>query len=66
MAVHELFHYIAPALSEMVLALAAGYECFYTYSDYNTRAVCVSALTRLIYENEKIFMAEEQHILCIP
>ncbi|KND03924.1 uncharacterized protein SPPG_01373 [Spizellomyces punctatus DAOM BR117] len=59
-AVHELFHYIGPALSGMAVALVAGLECFYTCPDWTVRGVCNSALARLVYENDKIFLEEDQ------
>ncbi|KAJ3090469.1 hypothetical protein HK102_003650 [Quaeritorhiza haematococci] len=63
--VHELFHYIGASLSNMAVALVAGLECFYTSTDWNVRGICISALTRLVYENEKIFLEEDHHILSI-
>jgi hypothetical protein len=63
-AVHEFFHYIGPAFSNMAVALAAGLECFLTINDWNVRGVCISALTRLVYENEKVFL-EEDHLAAI-
>ncbi|KAJ3014030.1 hypothetical protein HKX48_005388 [Thoreauomyces humboldtii] len=59
-AVHELFHFIGPALSHMVVALVAGLECFYTCPDWTVRGICNSALARLVYENAKIFLEEDQ------
>ncbi|KAJ1568770.1 hypothetical protein HK405_014015 [Cladochytrium tenue] len=58
--VHELFHYAAPALSIMAIALVAGLECFFTYPDWAVRGVCISALTRIVYENERTFLEEDQ------
>ncbi|KAJ3124549.1 hypothetical protein HK098_001049, partial [Nowakowskiella sp. JEL0407] len=63
-AVHELFHYIGPALSSISVALISGLECFYTCSDWNIRGICTSALSRIVYENEKVFL-EEDHLTAI-
>ncbi|TPX59062.1 hypothetical protein PhCBS80983_g02729 [Powellomyces hirtus] len=59
-AVHELFHYIGPALAHMVVAIVAGLECFYTCPEWTVRGICNSALARLVYENAKIFLEEDQ------
>ena len=48
----------------MVLALISGLERFYTSLDWHTRGICNSALDRLVYENEKIFL-EEDHLAAI-
>ncbi|KAI9362464.1 armadillo-type protein [Zopfochytrium polystomum] len=58
--VHELFHFIGPAFNAMAIALAAGLECFFTCSDWMVRGICISALARIIYENEKVFVEEDQ------
>ncbi|KAJ3148056.1 hypothetical protein HDU89_004901 [Geranomyces variabilis] len=58
--VHELFHYIGPALCHMVVAIVAGLECFYSCPDWTVRGTCNSALARLVYENAKIFLEEDQ------
>lgn len=58
--VHELFHFIAPPLSNMAIALVAGLECFFACVDWSVRGICISALTRIVYENEKIFQEEDQ------
>ncbi|KAJ3213498.1 Jouberin [Dinochytrium kinnereticum] len=63
-SVHELFHYIGPALSSMAIAFVAGLECFFTCVDWTVRGICISALTRLVYENEKVFL-EEDHLSAI-
>jgi hypothetical protein len=58
--IHQLFKLIAPSLSNMAVALVTGLECFYTCYDWNVRSVCISALSRIVYENEKIFIEEDQ------
>ncbi|KAJ3101339.1 hypothetical protein HDU97_001433 [Phlyctochytrium planicorne] len=63
-SVHELFHYIGPALNSMAIAFVAGLECFFTCIDWSVRSICISALTRLVYENEKVFL-EEDHLSAI-
>ncbi|KAI9141859.1 hypothetical protein BKA69DRAFT_1071625 [Paraphysoderma sedebokerense] len=63
-AIHELFNTIGPSLSDMSVALVAGLECFYTVSNQTIRAVCVTALTRIIHENQKVFL-EEDHLAAI-
>ncbi|KAJ3041918.1 hypothetical protein HDV00_008427 [Rhizophlyctis rosea] len=59
-AVHELFHHIGPSLSMMVVAVVAGLEIFHTCPDWTARGICNSALARLVFENEKIFLEEDQ------
>lgn len=44
----------------MVIALIAGLECFYLCQDSAVRAICVAALARLVYENEKVFIHDDQ------
>ncbi|KAI9207545.1 uncharacterized protein BJ171DRAFT_578659 [Polychytrium aggregatum] len=61
--VHEFFHYIGPALSNMTIALVACLEMFYTCPDWTVRGICITALGRIVYENEKIFVEEDHHIL---
>ncbi|KAJ3226007.1 hypothetical protein HK099_005713 [Clydaea vesicula] len=58
--VHELFHLIGPSFTGMVVAIIAGLECFYQCVDWGVRSICVSALTRLVFENEKVFLGEDQ------
>ncbi|KAJ3033939.1 hypothetical protein HK097_004674, partial [Rhizophlyctis rosea] len=59
-AVHELFHHIGSSLSIMVIAVVAGLEIFHTCPDWTARGICNSALARLVFENEKIFLEEDQ------
>ncbi|KAI9106007.1 armadillo-type protein [Phlyctochytrium arcticum] len=59
-AVHDLFHYIGPSLSLMAVALVAGLECFYTCPDWTVRGICNTALARIVYECDKIFLEEDQ------
>ncbi|KAI8822501.1 armadillo-type protein [Fimicolochytrium jonesii] len=58
--IHDLFHIIGQALSPLAVALVAGLECFYTCPDWTVRGTCNSALARLVYENAKIFLEEDQ------
>lgn len=43
----------------MSLAFVAGLENFYNNSDYVVRGICVSACARLISENQKVFLEED-------
>lgn len=60
MAVHHLFHLIGASFSIMAVAIVAGLECFYLCPDSGVRSICISALSRIVFENEKIFMDEDQ------
>ncbi|KAJ3290685.1 hypothetical protein HDU76_007369 [Blyttiomyces sp. JEL0837] len=53
-----------PALNTMAMAFVAGLECFFVSVDWTVRGICISALTRLVYENEKLFM-EDDHLAAI-
>ncbi|KAJ3300091.1 hypothetical protein HK104_004560 [Borealophlyctis nickersoniae] len=48
----------------MAVALVAGLECFYTCPDWTVRGICNSALARIVYENEGVFL-EEDHLAAI-
>ncbi|KAI8809948.1 armadillo-type protein [Cladochytrium replicatum] len=65
-SVHELLHFIGPALANMAVAIVAGLECFYSHQDWNFRGICTSALSRIVFENEKQFVEEDQHIHSNP
>jgi hypothetical protein len=44
----------------MAVAIVAGLECFYSCSDSTVRNICIAALSRLVFENERIFLDEDQ------
>jgi hypothetical protein len=63
LAIHDLFQIIAPSFNVMIVALVASLECVYTFSESGTKAASISALARSIFENEKVFIEDDQHIL---
>ena len=62
--VHMLFHIISGPLAVLALAFVAGLEIFYAYPDPLIRGICITALARLIYENNKVFL-EEDHLSAV-
>jgi len=58
-AVSGLFEIIGSSLNRISLALVSGLECFYTYVDPLVRGICISALTQIIYTNDKIFTKDD-------
>ncbi|KAJ3091040.1 hypothetical protein HK100_007284 [Physocladia obscura] len=63
-AVQELFHVIAPSFSIMAIPLVAALEVFCTCLDASIRGICISALTRIVFENDRVFL-EEDHLAAI-
>ncbi|KAJ3242402.1 hypothetical protein HDU78_001407 [Chytriomyces hyalinus] len=63
-SVHELFKMIGPSLAPMAIPLVAGLEAFFTCLDPNIRGICITALTRVVFENGKIFL-EEDHLAAV-
>ncbi|KAJ3084110.1 hypothetical protein HDU99_003321 [Rhizoclosmatium hyalinum] len=63
-SVHELFKIIGAAFAAMSIPLVAGLEAFFTCLDSSVRGICISALTRIILENERVFL-EEDHLAAI-
>ncbi|TPX45274.1 hypothetical protein SeMB42_g04067 [Synchytrium endobioticum] len=57
--VHELFHYLAPPMSIIASPMIAALEPFLKSRNWMIRGVAISALTRILYENEKQFDQEE-------
>lgn len=43
----------------MVVAVVAGLECFHSSNDWHIRGICNTALARLVIENAKIFVEED-------
>ncbi|KAJ3352902.1 hypothetical protein HDU83_007559 [Entophlyctis luteolus] len=63
-SIHELFSIIAPAFNAMAINIVAGLETFLSCVDPSIRGVCISALSRIVLENEKVFV-EEDHLAAI-
>ena len=59
-SIHNLFTLIAPGLSTFSIPVISGLECFYTAEDPTTRSTCVSALSRLVFENSAQISNEDR------
>ncbi|KAJ3338805.1 hypothetical protein HDU93_009027 [Gonapodya sp. JEL0774] len=59
-ATHMLFENIGRHISDMAVSLVAALECFYPHPDQNVRSVCVTALTEIIFHNQKQFVEADQ------
>lgn len=58
--VHALFSLIGKSLKVMAVQIVTGLECFYSCPDPNIRAICISALSRIVFENGPVFQQDDQ------
>jgi hypothetical protein len=61
-SVGPLFHLIGSSFALMVMPIIAGLEVVSTNNDWRTRAVCTSAITQLILENQAKITKEDRFI----
>ena len=58
-AIHKLFSLVGVHLEPIVVGLVAGIESYYHHSDPTVQEIAISAATRLIFENSKVFSRME-------
>ncbi|KAI9350180.1 armadillo-type protein [Obelidium mucronatum] len=63
-SVHELFTIIGPAFNAIAIPIVAGLEAFFTCLDSSIRGICITALSRIVFENDRVFL-EEDHLAAI-
>ncbi|KAJ3064614.1 hypothetical protein HDU98_011984, partial [Podochytrium sp. JEL0797] len=63
-SIHELFHLVGSSFTAMAIPLVAGLEAFFMCLDASVRGICISALTRIVFENDRVFL-EEDHLAAI-
>ena len=61
--VHDFFGLLGKSFSIMAVAIVAGLECFYNSPNWHLKGICITALARLVFENDKIFLEEDNYIL---
>ncbi|TPX30748.1 hypothetical protein SmJEL517_g05768 [Synchytrium microbalum] len=59
--IHELFHYLASPMSCIALPMISGLESLSKSSNWTTRGASISAMTRILFENEKMF-GQDDHL----
>ena len=56
----DLFRLIGSSLSSVAIALVAALECCYVSKEFPCRDICITALAQLLFENQKVFIEEDQ------